>query len=326
MRILQKHWFTFTLLAAMLAAALRPGWGEALSLGGWLRSGAIVAIFLVMGLTLKTRALIGGVADWRLHLFVQLTSFGLIPLMVWALLLPLRDTLPQGLVIGFYLWASLPTTITSCVVFTQLARGKAAAALFNAVAGNIGGLLLTPALVVTMIGTGGFDVELEIWAVFARLGKLVILPLMLGQLLRLVLREDWLTRFSSRAPHINSLLVIWIVYLSFAHAFNAAGLEGAWTAYLLPLLALIPFHGMLLGGIWVVTDRLGFARESRIAALFCAPQKTLALGLPMAVTCFAQRPELLAAVALPMIAYHPLQLIVASVLAQRLHAFSGEKS
>ena len=61
---------------------------------------------------------------------------------------------------------------------------------------------------------------------------------------------------------------------------------------------------------------LGFAREDRIAAIFCGSKKTLASGVPMAKLIFGAHPGL-GLILLPIMIYHPLQLIVCGVLAER---------
>ena len=52
-------------------------------------------------------------------------------------------------------------------------------------------------------------------------------------------------------------------------------------------------------------------RESTITVLFAAPQKTMALGIPLLTTYFAQDPRLLGSALLPLLFYHPWQLLVA---------------
>src|SRR5207247_11368724 len=61
---------------------------------------------------------------------------------------------------------------------------------------------------------------------------------------------------------------------------------------------------------------LGFTREDRIAAMFCGSKKTLASGVPMAKLIFGAHPGL-GLILLPIMIYHPLQLMVGGVLAQR---------
>ena len=61
---------------------------------------------------------------------------------------------------------------------------------------------------------------------------------------------------------------------------------------------------------------LGLGRAERIAALFCGSKKTLASGVPMARLIFGAQPSL-AIILLPIMIYHPLQLLICGALANR---------
>jgi solute carrier family 10 (sodium/bile acid cotransporter), member 7 len=62
---------------------------------------------------------------------------------------------------------------------------------------------------------------------------------------------------------------------------------------------------------------MNFDRGDRIALLFCAPQKTLAAGAPMAQILFAGDPAV-AIVLLPLMVYHAVQLLGGASLAERI--------
>jgi sodium/bile acid cotransporter 7 len=69
---------------------------------------------------------------------------------------------------------------------------------------------------------------------------------------------------------------------------------------------------------------LSLPRPDLIAARCCAPQKTLASGVPMAKIIFGAHPGL-GLILLPVLLYHPLQLIVCGALASRWGR-EGERS
>jgi len=58
---------------------------------------------------------------------------------------------------------------------------------------------------------------------------------------------------------------------------------------------------------------LHFSRRERITALFCSPQKSLAIGLPLINIFYAGNPAS-GLVSLPLLTYHPMQLLVASTI------------
>ena len=85
---------------------------------------------------------------------------------------------------------------------------------------------------------------------------------------------------------------------------------------LLGYLAVLHVALLVLAG--VLGRAFGLNRGDWIAALFAAPQKTLGLGAPLITAYFADRPDLTAVAMLPLLFYHPLQLLVAGLVAGRL--------
>jgi len=71
--------------------------------------------------------------------------------------------------------------------------------------------------------------------------------------------------------------------------------------------------------VWYSAAWLRVSRPQRIAAFFCASHKSLATGLPLASSILVAAPGVLepATVLIPLLCYHPLQLLLAGWLAER---------
>ena len=134
-----EYWFILFVLLAIGIAAAWPNLGKN---GGYLATqysvkyGAVMIIFFLTGLSLKTRVLAQAFINWRLHLVVQLTSLGVIPAIGYGIYKGLSQSsfnpyLAQGIVIA----TSMPTTVSTNVVFTQQAGGNEPAAVVNAIVG-----------------------------------------------------------------------------------------------------------------------------------------------------------------------------------------------
>ena len=82
-----------------------------------------------------------------------------------------------------------------------------------------------------------------------------------------------------------------------------------------PLVAAL-FFAVVCLATGVAARVLGLARADRIAAVFCGSKKTLASGVPMAKLMFGASPAL-GVILLPIMIYHPLQLVVCGFLAER---------
>jgi sodium/bile acid cotransporter 7 len=146
--------------------------------------------------------------------------------------------------------------------------------------------------------------------------KWLVLPLAVGQTLRPWL-EAWAQRHKQGIGLVDRLAILLLVYTSFCDSFK----QGVWTgnaagqlvAISLVCVALFTFVMLLTAA---AARGLGFTREDRIAAMFCGSKKTLASGVPMAKLIFGAHPAL-GLILLPIMIYHPLQLIICGVLAQR---------
>ena len=115
-----------------------------------------------------------------------------------------------------------------------------------------------------------------------------------------------------------SVLILMMVYTAFAGSVANdiwSGL-GAWSI-VGALVGSIGLFGLVHGLVWTTTRPSGLGAKDTIAALMCSPQKTLAAGVPMAQLVFAGHAGL-GLILLPMIVYHPVQLIVGAWLIPRL--------
>ncbi len=134
-----EHWFILALGFAIGFAAAVPDFGRN---GGWIAAqwsvkyGAVIVIFFLSGLSLKTRALLTAATRLHFHLFIQTVSLVLTPAIGYGISRGLdRSPMDDDLVSGLVVAMAMPTTISTNVVFTKQAGGNEAAALINAVIG-----------------------------------------------------------------------------------------------------------------------------------------------------------------------------------------------
>lgn len=316
LKFIRSQWFSLALVAAFALAWAMPSFGVAINPRNQTQYGSIVAIFFLSGVILPTREAVAGLVNWRVHLFINVFQFLIVPAAAWLVLAPLRGRLDPGLFAGFCLLAALPTTVSSCVTFTQLARGNVAASLFNAAAGNIAGIVITPALLCLMLGGRAGHGGLDLLATIRSLTGQVIVPFAIGQAVYLA-AGGRPAAWHSPVARINSALILLIVWTAFSATFANAAQFGklhlASAGYVVPLAALLPAHLCVLAGVAAGARALGFGRGDRIAIYYTATQKTLALGVPMAHATLGGDPRLLGLALLPIIVYHPLQLIIAGM-------------
>jgi solute carrier family 10 (sodium/bile acid cotransporter), member 7 len=310
-RTLRPDWFLLGMIAATVLAWAFPEPGAS---GGWMRPElvtkiGVALIFFLHGLLLSFAALRAGALNWRLHVLVQSCTFLLFPLMPL-----LAGLISAELNLGLFFLCALPSTVSSSVAMTAAARGNVAGAVFNATLSSLIGILVTPLWIAWLVKTSGE--ARPILPVVIDLLRWLVLPLAIGQSLRPWLGA-WAQRHKSRLGIIDRLTILLLVYTSFCDSFQ----QRVWSAHgigqvaMISVVCLALFALVLASTSWAARA-FGFAREDRVAAIFCGSKKTLASGVPMAKLIFGAHPAL-GLILLPIMIYHPLQLIVCGMLAQR---------
>lgn len=316
---LSRDWFLGGMIAAVVLAALFPGFGRS---GGPMHADVVanVGIFLVFflhGLGLSPERMKAGVTRWRLHLLVQGFTFGVFPLLWGALNALTGRWIPAELSLGFLYLCAVPSTISSSVAMTGIARGNVAGAIFNASLSSLLGVVLTPLLVGLLARTTGQALS---WTdAVLKLAGLLVLPLVAGQLLRPLIGPVF-ARYQRYTHGFDRLVILVLVYASFCDSVEA----GLFTQYGGGILAVTLGGAALILAVVLTLStfaarRARFDKEDEIAAVFCGSKKTLASGVPMARLLFGAHPSL-GLIVLPLMFYHQLQLIVCSVLAERYAA------
>lgn len=308
--------FLLSMLGAIALALAFPVFGT--STGplhmGWLATIGIGLVFFLHGASLSTEYLREGAGHWQLHLFVQTSTYVVFGLIGVSVSLLARGLLPQTLLNGFFYLCVLPSTVTSSVALTAVARGNVAGAIFNATLSSLIGMVLTPLLISLWLHTSSHGLSLE--SQIIGIARELLLPFAAGHLLHRRL-GPWLQRNRRGVGLVDRGVVVLIVYNAFCDSTSA----GLWHQYsVLALIGIAAMSVTLLGSVLSLTTfaarRFRFNKEDEIAAVFCGSKKSLAVGAPMAKLLFAGSPSL-GLIVLPLIIYHQAQLFVCSVLARR---------
>jgi sodium/bile acid cotransporter 7 len=129
--------------------------------------------------------------------------------------------------------------------------------------------------------------------------------------------QVWVDAHKPWIARICNAVILFIVYTAFCDSMQ----ERIWSRYGASLtlrtgaLVLALFVGMSLL-IFATCRVLRFNREDFIAAYFCSVKKTLAMGVPLAMLIFGARSDL-SLILLSIMFYHPLQLFINGLLADR---------
>lgn len=307
------------LLSIFLVVVAAIAWPEPGITGGflhveWVASYGISIVFFLYGLTLAPEKMRAGLLKWKVHIVVQIATFGLFPLVVLVLIKIFGAYFPQDVSLGFFYLAVLPGTVSSSVAMTSLARGNVPVAIFNATLSAFLAVFLTPILMAWYMRATGHALPLE--AVIIKIVLLVLLPTALGQIAHRWL-SGWAQANASWLKLLDRGVILAIVYNSFCDSIH----EGVWSSYDLSLLIFMVAGSIglffLIYGLMKIPVRLmGFDREDTIACLFCSSKKSLATGVPLSKVIFGATPALGLIIA-PLMIFHFFQLVIVSVIANR---------
>ena len=311
-------WFLLGMVAAVALASIVPDLGRT---GGLLHLDVVgdigvLLIFFLHGMGLSTDSLKHGASRWKLHLMVQFSTFALFPLW-WLLLNALVGRfIPHDLLLGFFYLAVLPSTVSSSVAMTAMARGNVAAAVLNASLSTLMGVALTP-LLVSLVFNGAADGQaMDVGDTMLRVAQILLLPFVLGQLLRPVV-GSWFQRIKPWTTKVDRTVILLLVLSSFSDSVA----DGLWSKHGLSLMVMtaVGVCLFLFPFLWLtkrIAKALNFPVEDEIVAVFCGSKKTLASGVPMAKLLFGGNPAM-GVLVLPIMFYHQLQLFLCSVMAKR---------
>jgi sodium/bile acid cotransporter 7 len=309
-------WFVPALAGVIALAWILPGPGAD---EGWLHPHllnklGVALIFFLHGANLSFAALKAGTLRWPLHLVVQSCTFLIFPLLGLLVIWGLGDHAAPNLVLGLFFLCALPSTVSSSVAMTAIARGNVAGAVFNATLSSLLGVFLTPLWIAFVLKTQGE--ALPLGKVIPDLIFWLILPLALGNLSRPVLGA-FVHRHKKLLHVVDRLVILLLVYTSFCQSVISGVWQGKGWGLLSLTLAVSAglFFAVLFLSGWICRT-LGFSAADRIAAVFCGSKKSLAVGVPMAQLIFAGNPGV-SLILLPIIIYHSFQLTVCAWLAKR---------
>ncbi|MDO5113157.1 MAG: bile acid:sodium symporter family protein [Planctomycetia bacterium] len=306
--------FIWLLFASILAAWLAPGVGSGEVLAGIAHWGVAV-IFFFYGLRLNWQQIHQGLANYKLHIVVQLATFVLFPALVFPFAWGMQGSETYHWIgIGMFFLAALPSTVSSSVVMVNIARGNVPAAIFDASISSLLGVFLTPLWMQVFIHSaqGGKALPHVIFSLILQ----VIVPILAGILLHA--KWGWISvRYDKRLRQMDQGIILLIVYTSFCHSFQEEMFAPlAWTT-------LLNLTGVLFGLFWVVFYLLKwiclllrFSREDTITTIFCGSKKSLVHATVMAQVLLTDS-SLAGILLLPIMIYHAMQLILVSIVAQK---------
>ena len=275
----------------------------------------IAAALLLMAWTLPTKLLADELARPAAALWGVFVSYG--PLPVLAILLGELAPVPD-LRIGLLLVSSVPCTLASAVLWTRLAGGNEATALLTVVGSTLSSWLVTTAWLSLTTGTAA---DLDPGLMMLELALYLVLPVGLGQLLRLPRRGAHVATQHKRLIGAGAQVFVLSIVLKAGVTVGEKLHEGAADldfSYIAASLVLAPtLHRLALALGLSTSKAIGFDRGRQIAVAFACSQKTLPVSLYLFERFYKNQYPL---AVIPLLFYHVGQVLLDTLIARRLKA------
>jgi len=313
---LKRYWFLVALLCLIPVGLWAPEPGLYVK-----EQGHIIPVFVglmlgISGFSMDASSLVRQAFNWRAILPVFLSTFALAPAAAYGLALWLRPEGDPHFLPAMMIMAAQAGSLASALALTMMAGGNRELALVVTVLSNSLTVFLTPFILERAVGT---TVQFDTMAMVLRMLLIVLLPILIGQLLRLKL---W-GRAESFRPVLKvvpQLIILLFVYVGFSSGADKLGQGGG--LLLRFLVACFALHTFLLGVMVLVSGMLKLSWPDRTAVILCGSQKTLPNGIYIWSHFFPANPY----GAVPLVLYHLFQLIVDTLLVSKFEKLNGVKN
>ncbi|WP_457553806.1 bile acid:sodium symporter [Desulfobacula sp.] len=283
---IKKQWFLVSLVL-VFAAVILDFSNTLIKIGLFLKENhspeiMIFLIFIISGLLIESDQIKQGIKDIKSTLLALTVIIIFAPLTAWLLcLLPLEP----GVIIGLFIVAAMPTTLSSGIVMTGTAGGNMAHALFITILSNFIGIFSIPFILLMLLSFLDQQKELAIdhGAIIVKLIFLVLFPLLIGIVAReRVFTPGQLAKFKLQL--VNQWMIIGIVFIALSGAKQV--ILGSGHTFFTILVLVSGFHLILLGLSFLLIKFFGVRKGRYESIIFMGSQKTLALSVMIQVTYF----------------------------------------
>ncbi|KAF7283167.1 hypothetical protein GWI33_001230 [Rhynchophorus ferrugineus] len=314
---IKKNWLLVGILCCIFLAGIYPKLGSKegpLKTEYSVKYGAVSLMFLISGFSLKTDSIFHTFQQYKLHLFIQIFTFILIPIYTqgfvrFITIFGINSWVLKGLVTV----ACMPPPVSSAVILTRAAQGNEIAAIFNSVFGSFLGIIFTPILLLFNLGS---TTIVPLFGTVIQLTTTVLLPLVLGQLIKVF------TQFRAHNIPLNTIsqcALLFVIYTTFCDSFSVpeTGLSALDVIFTILSVLILQITLIIISFKTSTLLKKVFGPADVIAILFCSTHKSLTLGIPILKIMFHGYSHL-SQISLPLLIYHPTQIILGGLMVSQL--------
>jgi len=266
----------------------------------------VIAIFLVYGYTHDFKKLKRNKNILSILITATVVSLFLGPLLGLAVSYVM---LPSYAMVGLIVVSSMPPTLSSGVVLTEVAGGNALLAIIITIFLNIIAIFVIPTTL--HFSLGSLDVSgLSPFDLFIKLSIIVLIPLIIGFCIKKISIKHINNYTISLIPTICVILAIWICMSRSATFLKNISMG----SLLIIILSIIIVHFLLLIINYTAGTVFKFKSEDKKALVFVGSQKTLPLAAFIVISISSNNPVALVVCVL----FQILQILIDSIIAAKV--------
>ena len=308
-----KNWFLIAVAACFWVGYQYASTISVVLEWPYFRSGVVFAVMMAMGMTLRPDAIRRSLTRPAAASIAIASNTFLVPLLT----LPTYAWLPPDQFGGLVVVSLVPCTLASASVWTRKADGDDSIAMMTTVVTNLACFVVVP-FGLAMVLSRQSDVSAG--NQIAKLASIVVAPLVLAQVLRQVSVSGrsiagWADQKKLALSVLAQVGILVMVMLGAAQSVvvldgNAnAGFSWSIGSWFVLIATVSGIHLIAMGIAIGLARACGVPRSGQIACGIAGSQKTLMVGLQIAIDCGVS--------VLPMLIYHVGQLLIDTVIAER---------
>jgi len=315
-KFLAKYWFFIGIAMVVVLAFNFPVGGEKIKQWHILKIGIFIA-FLITGLTLETKAIADEIRNIKVLSAAIISSLVLFPIITFFLAnIFYKNTL--DFVVGACIIATAPATVASGTVLTAIAKGNIPLSLFICIASNFTAIFTIP-FSLNFFLQFNQSMDLPVFAMIKSLILIVLIPVVVGQVLRIRLKH-LVTPYRKLFSIFAQSIVLLIIFNAVSSSTSKISQMGHKIIFVFAFMILL--HTIILLLNFGLSRLMRLNMPSTSAFTIHTSQKTLTVSYIVWAGYFAADLPL---ALIPPIAYHLTQMIMDTFLAHRFRDLAEQE-
>ena len=285
---------------------------------------AVIIIFFLSGISLKSEEFKNAFKRLGFNIFVQTYNFGFVSVLMFGAtkLIVHLGIIAQSLGDGMIICSCVPITVNMVLVLTKSSKGDEASAIFNAAFGNLMGVFISPLLILLYLGQ---KTSVDLGNVFFKLALRVLVPILIGQIIHRYVASivSFVKAHKKKFKKVQEYCLIFIVYTVFCRTFSDEQEETQTSAT--DAILMIIFQFIILSTVmiiaWMLLKVLFPDQPAlRVMGLYGCTHKSVAMGIPLINAIYEDDPNI-GFYTLPLLIWYPMELVIGTLLSPRLSTF-----